>query len=304
MKEKKYYLAAMAFIMLAACVKKMDDVTVPAPSRATNADNTELTRPGINSCAPDYGDSILCYQYLASGKDYKVSPLNNPGKGQYFAQPEGLIINSSTGEINVTKSESGLAFRVGFIAEGSSDTCFTKVITSGVNYMDGVYVLENNDTLAIPIYNGDVNATPVCGAGGLFSDCEFDDDEDDDNGNGIADEPPPGQTLNSKNIRIDPHTGVISLRRSVLDGIFGTLNPANGKTVEATLYYRLNDCSNKALRKIDLKFTYYSNLSDVPGSLINDITDAIDNVFKWLFPSKKEKASNPRPPHIVIVANR
>ncbi|MBX3256303.1 MAG: hypothetical protein KF862_19360 [Chitinophagaceae bacterium] len=296
MKEKKSYWTVIAFVLLLACTKKANP--------DLEKDSQEVSKLLNNSCVPDYGDSIICYQYLSSGKDYKVSPLNNPGQGQYISQPEGLIIDNSTGEINVTKSESGLAFRIGFIADGSQDTCFTKVITSGITYMDGIYVLSDDDTLAVPVYNGNINATPVCGTGGLFSDCEFDDDEDDDNGNGIADEPPPGQTLNSKNIRIDKQTGVISLKRSVLDGIFGTLTPANGKTVEGTLYYRLSDCSNKALRKIDLKFTYYSNLSDVPGALINDITDAVDNILNWLLPSKKEKAPNPRPPHIVIVANR
>ncbi|MGN6435385.1 MAG: hypothetical protein ACTHMM_02590 [Agriterribacter sp.] len=304
MKEKKSYWAIIAFVLLVACVKKMDDVSNPAPERSSRNSNSDSSRPAINSCAPDYGDSIICYQYLASGNDYKILPLNNPGRGRYIAEPDGLIIDNNTGEINVTKSESGLAFRVGFIAEGSTDTCFTKVITSGINYLDGVYVLEDNDTLAVPVYNGNINGGPVCGTGGIFSDCEFDDDEDDDNGNGIGDEPPAGQTCNSRNIRVDRRTGVISLKRSVLDGIFGTLNPDNGKTVEATLYYRLNDCSNKALRRIDLKFTYYSNLSDVPGALITDITDAVDNILHWLLPSKKEKTANPRPPHIVVVANR
>lgn len=306
MKEKKSYLAIAAFVLLVACAKKMDELSVNGlpPNRSGSTNQPDSSRPVINSCGPDYGDSIICYQYLASGQDYKVAPLNHPGKGRYIAEPEGLIIDNNTGVINVTKSESGLAFRVGFIAEGSLDTCFTKVITSGINYMDGIYVLEDNDTLAVPIYNGKIGAGPVCGTGGLFSDCEFDDDEDDDNGNGIGDEPPAGQSCNSKNIRVDTKTGVISLKRSVLDGIFGTLNPANGKTVEATLYYRLDDCSNKALRRIDLKFTYYSKLSDVPKALITDITDAIDNIFHWLFPSKKEKAASPRPPHIVVVANR
>jgi hypothetical protein len=305
MKAYKIVYPLIAITMLCACAKKLNELSpvgdnpvITTPPADSTETNTEVT------CGPNYGDSVLCYQLLSSGADYKISPLNNPGKGRYLAQPEGLIIDNNTGEINVTKSESGLAFKVGFIAEGSSDTCFTKVITSGINYLDGVYVLSDNDTLAVPVYNGSVTGSPVCGSGGLFTGCEFDDDEDDDNGNGIGDEPPSGQSCNSQNIRVDTQNGVISLKRSVLDGIFGSLTPNNGKTVNATLYYRLDDCSNKALRKIDLSFTYYSKLSDVPQALIDDIHNSIKSILGLLFRSSKEKAANPRPPHIVVVANR
>jgi len=98
---------------------------------------------------------------------------------------------------------------------------------------------------------------------------------------------------------------VISLKRSLLDGVFGTLTPNNGKTVNATLYYRLGDCSNKALRKIDLSITYYSKLSDVPKTLIDDINNSVKSILGLLLRSSKEKeATNPRPPHVVVVANR
>ena len=305
MKAYKICYLFIALAMMVACVKKPNDLNPLKEQTALSLIPSDTS--GIPSeviyCAPDYGDSVLCYQWLSSGQDYKVSPLHKSGKGQYIAEPEGLVIDSNTGEINVTKSESGLSYKVGFIAEGSADTCFTKVITSGINYMDAIYVLGNNDTLALPIYNGDVNNYPVCGAGGLFNTCEFDDDEDDDNGNGLADEPLPGLTCNGKNIKVDTKTGVISLKRSVLDGLFGLL-PNNGKTVDATLYYRLGDCSNMALRKIDIKFTYYSKLSDVPGALIDDITSAVNNIFNWLFRVQGGKARVPRPPHIIVVANQ
>lgn len=306
MKANKIFYLVIAFAMLFACVKKDNELKPVGEetSSLTPASSDTATASQEMSCAPDYGDSVLCYQLLSSGKDYKVSPLNNPGKGKYIAAPEGLIIDNNTGEINITKSESGLAYKVGFIAEGSSDTCFTKVVTSGINYLDGIYILSDNDTLAVPVYRGTLNGSPVCGAGGLFGNCEFDDDDDDDNGNGILDEPPAGQTCNSKNIRVNTQTGVISLKRSLLDGIFGSLTPDNGKTVNATLYYRLDDCSNKALRKIDLSFTYYSKLSDVPKALIDDITNTVNNILGLVFRSAGGKVTNPRPPHIVVVANR
>ncbi|MFT3704049.1 MAG: hypothetical protein QM802_16905 [Agriterribacter sp.] len=305
MKAYKILYSVLAVTMLYACAKKLDEIT-PAgnnnPSTTNPADSTE-TVPSVVGCGPDYGDSVLCYQLLASGQDYKMSPLKSLGKGRYVAEPDGLVIDNNTGEINVTKSESGLAYKVGFIADGSTDTCFTKIITSGINYLDGIHVISDNDTLAVPVYNGSI--TPVCGSGGLFSGCEFDDDDDDDNGNGSADEPPAGQSCNSKNIRVDTKNGVISLKRSLLDGIFGSLTPNNGKTVNATLYYRLDDCSNKALRKIDLSFTYYDKMSNVPQSLIDDISNSVKNILGLLMRTDGDKAAaNPRPPHIVVVANR
>lgn len=295
MKKMKQYLFFALLLLSVACKKNvLPFEPIEKPGKGESETYT---------CAPDYGDSILCYQWLA-GLDYKISPTN-PGRGKYVADPMGLAIDSVTGEINVTQSESGLAYRVGFIANGSADTCFTRVITSGINYLDGIHDLSKDDTLAIPVYNASLAAYPVCGTGGLFSSCEFDDDDDDDNGNGLADEPPPGQTLNSRNIVIDKTTGVISLKRSVLGGLF-SMTPVNGSTVQGTLYYRLNDCSNKALRKIDIKITYYHTLADVPAALVNDITNSVNNILNGvlgLLKTTGSKPRQPRPPHIIVVAN-
>lgn len=299
--NKLYFLLALTTTMF-ACTKKTDDLLIEKPDEVANTDSSQISQR-VTCSPPNYGDSILCYQWLP-WEDYKVSPLNNSGRGKYVATPEGLVINSSTGEINLSQSETGLAFKVGFIPQGSNDTCFTKIITAGINYLDGIHVLSDNDTLAVPIYNGVPGFNPVCAANGPANGCEYDDDDDDDNGNGPRDEPPAGFSLSSQNIKIDKRTGVISLRRSVLDGLFGTLAPRNGKTVNVTLYYRLNDCSNGALRKIDLKFTYYSKLSDVPKALINDINNVVDGILNLVFRTDQDKIAKPRPPHIVVVANR
>lgn len=303
MKAYKFCLLFILVMMFFACAKKLEDI-LPAgkPVDPAQTDTVTTTEPTV-CIPPDYGDSVLCYKWL-DGKDYKVSPVNNPGKGKYISTPEGLVIDGNTGEINVTKSESGLKYKVGFIRDGYQDTCFTTVITSGINYLDGIYVLSDSDTLLNPIYNGNPAYVPICGPNGSLNGCEFDDDEDDDNGNGSADEPPAGFSCNAQNIRVDKRTGVISLKRSVLDGLFGTLNPSNGKKVSATLYYRLDDCSSGALRKIDIEFTYYSKLSDVPQGLINDIQDVLNGILNFVFRSSKDKVANPRPPHIVVVANR
>lgn len=302
MKGFKFYWLVTLVIAMFACTKNQEDIATSSRLMVSPTPDSNQLMVSPVCMPPDYGDSILCYQWLG-GQDYKILPINNPGKGRYITTSEGLVIDSITGEINVTKSESGLPFKVGFIPEGSQDTCFTKVITSGINYLDGIHVLGDDDTLLVPMYNGTLGYVPVCEPNGSLNGCEYDDGEDDDNGNGLADEPPPGFSLNQNNIIIDKRTGVISLRRSLISGIFGVLNPANGKTVNATLYYRLSDCSNGALRRIDLKFTYYNKLSDVPQGLINDIEDVVKGILKLLFRTNG-KVGKARPPHIVVVANR
>ena len=56
-----------------------------------------------------------------------------------------------------------------------------------------------------------------------------------------------------------------------------------------------------ALRKIDIEITYYWRLSDVPQALLNDINTIQKDLLKALF--GREASTNPRPPHIVIVAS-
>src|SRR5215218_6294435 len=64
-----------------------------------------------------YGDSII---YLkGSGSDYTVSPVT-PMAGEYDAFPEGIELDDKTGAINVSKSETGLRYRITFTPEGSN----------------------------------------------------------------------------------------------------------------------------------------------------------------------------------------
>lgn len=311
MKWTRSLFLGCSLMFLFSCVKEpMDfipnppgngpDTTVVIPVDSIPPIDTSSTR----TCAPDYGRTILCEKYDKNDKKKKlVYPRNFPGlgKGKYVALPAGLVIDPQTGGIDVKKSESGLVYKVGYIAAGSRDTCFSKIIIGGITYIDGVHRLYHNDTLAVPIYNGDANSGPVCGPNALFANCEFDDDEDDDNGDGYLDEPPVGSGLNKMKIRVDKKTGVISLKRSILDGLFGII-PTSGRSVTGTMYYRLDDCSNKDLRKIDIKITYYNKLSQVPKTLLNTVTDAGQNILELLAGRTSYYSTNPRPPHIIVVA--
>jgi len=256
--------------------------------------------------APSYGDSVLCGMVIGN-KDYKVLPLNNPGTGIYYSWPVGLIIDKNTGEINVSQSESGVRYTVGFVNAESHDTCLTNVIVSGINYVDSVYVLANNDTLARPYLNGNTQLKASC-TGNDWDDtdyptkgrgndkCEFDDDEDDDNGDGLWDEPLPGQRANDQKVRVRTTTGIINLKKTLADGAFGD-DPENGDSKDVTIYYRLKDCSQKALRKIKVRLIYYDRKSDVPVTLLNEIRKKRQDVIE-----EKPLISyqRPRPPLIVI----
>jgi hypothetical protein len=260
--------------------------------------------------SPVYEDSILCAKFRGPGQDYCTRPLNRPDKGKYYAWPAGLVIDVNTGAINVTQSEAGMQYVIGYVKDGTTDTCHTRIIVAGVTYKDNVYVLDNNDTLATPYFNANPLIQSVCDAsgdddypggqgsqGGGNSRCEFDDDEDDDNGNGVFDEPPIGQQANEQFVRVRTQSGIINLKKSLEDGAFGP-NPQNGTIKDVRIYYRLNDCSQKALRSIKVRLIYYEKKTDIPQPLLTEVMQK-----KLAFESYDLISSiidSPRPPLIIV----
>lgn len=266
----------------------------------------------LNNCqlAPDYGTKIICPSWRGPYNDHTVKPRNDPGPGTYFSWPQGLVIDHTTGMINVSKSESGAKYVIGFIRTGTNDTCLTDIVIGGATYVDSVYVLSNNDTLATPYFNADPNTTTICdssddtdypgnngnGVGGGNVKCEFDDGFDDDNGNGTADEPPPGQRANDQKVRVRTISGIINLKKTLEDGAFGD-NPKNGDHKEVTVYYRLNDCSQKALQKIKVNLIYYEKKSDIPIQLLEEVRGKRNNFMQARIIDPNGK---PRPPQIFV----
>lgn len=249
---------------------------------------------------PDYGSTLICSKWKGPNNDHIITPLNNPGDGRYIALPLGLRIDSITGAINVTKSETGARYIVGFIRNGTTDTCKTEIILAGITYVDNIYVMSENDTLAMPYFNADPVARPVCDANNdnipAANQCEFDDGDDDDNGNGPADEPPPGPRANDQHVNVRTNNGVINLKRSLEEGVFGP-NPRNGTSKDVAIYYRLNDCSNKALQKITIRLLYYEKKSDIPQALSSDVASRRNDFF---FSRYISSPLSPRPPQIII----
>lgn len=266
----------------------------------------------------NYADTIFFLREQST--PYTESPTTAQ-TGQYGAFPQGLSINASTGVINVNASETGLKYRVWFVKTGTADTCTRFVTISGVNYLNKVYRLDQNDTLARPFYNAIRTFGPPCSDDDDNDDeeddeedddddaCEFDDGRDDDDGDGLGDEPPAGQEVIPQGIAINKITGVIDLRKTVNNGTFGA-TPVSGTSKLIRIYYRLNDASNKALNHIDVTVHWYATMSQVPASLLARLNDKNGATLRLATPSQPSLNPNvmsymaygrPRPPDAVLV---
>ncbi|MDP4252108.1 MAG: hypothetical protein Q8918_18565 [Bacteroidota bacterium] len=288
-------------ICLLACRKTIDSIeTVPnkppvkVDSAKNQVDSTKSTpdttavpypQTPMLGCtySPDYGDSIVFTQ-PPHGQDYVVSPINNTGvTGTYFAWPGGLVLDSHTGAIDLTKSETGARYEIGFVKAGTTDTCMSQLIVGGAAYMDSVYVLSQSDTTAAPYFNADPYGPPVCSGSGSQGGpgCQFD----------------YNNAAKNQGVEVDNHTGFIDLQKTMKNSLFGLL-PLDGTTVNTTIYYKLNDNSNLAPQKIQLKLMFYNKKSSIPPSLLASITNKLVNTLENLLLIKS--STSPRPPLIII----
>ena len=303
MKTYIYHLLGLSLCLtLFSCHKSITNLQstgqTPQDSSSTviiKPDTVAKTTPpypqtAVSGCsyAPSYGDTII-YPQPDNNQDYIVSPVNSPGPGKYFSWPEGMIIDSVTGAINVTKSETGMKYAIGFVKAGSKDTCLNTLIIGGASYMDSVYVLQDGGTKALPYFDANPFLTSVCNGTGNGSGCAFD-------VNGTA--------ANQKVI-VNNSSGIIDLQKtlngtSLLGGAFGLL-PVNGQTITTTIYYRLNDASNNALQHIDVQIAYFNKKSLINLSLLNNLLNKLDNILSGNLISL---TSNPRPPLIIIVRSK
>ncbi|MDP4252842.1 MAG: hypothetical protein Q8938_02460 [Bacteroidota bacterium] len=227
-------IAGLSLILACSCKK-------------SSAPSGPASPPG-NTTAVLYGDSI--YYLRPQAGDLIVSPLH-PSAGQYIGFPDGIQIDGNTGEINVSKSETGLRYRVSFIPKGSSDTVSQIVIISGVNFLDGFYNLAQGDSIANPIYNGwTSNAIPGLNNGSAFDE---------------------GSNCNRQGCTIDLGTGRINLAQTVRNGVFGTI-PSSNSRQEFLMSYRINDKSLEALNSIDIKIYYFETMNDVSQEVYDIIS--------------------------------
>jgi len=236
-----------------------------------------------------YGDSILYLKNQAT--DYIVYPAEQRA-GQYFGFPDGIEIDGATGAINVSKSESGLRYRITYVSL-QGDTSTTMVVISGINFPDKFHHLSQGDSIAFPVYNASIERVlPVNGS-------NFDE----------------GNLANSGGCSVKTVNGQINLAQTVRNGVFGTI-PQNDAKQEFDILYRLNDNSDKALNKIRVKVYYYNTMNDVAPDLLQTLQDRQnDGVFfgtsaapisadpTTLRTQLTLKAAKPRPPCVIIIAN-
>ena len=255
-------------------------------------DNNSSTPPPSGNFSLSYGDSIF---YLNNQTDYIVSPLQSTA-GEYASFPEGLNIDSHTGAIDISKSETGLRYRITLYPAGSTDSFSTVIVISGVNYLDGFYKLTSADSVIRPIYNANVNSAIP----GLNNGSSFDD----------------GSGCNSAGCNVNLENGSINLAQTVRNGVFG-LTPSNNDRHEFEMVYRINDLSNKSTNKIKVKLYYFDSINDVTQEvydIINEREGALFDIRPKAVPHEnltsvfdvtqtmgKPAIRKPRPPCIFIL---
>jgi hypothetical protein len=225
-----------------------------------------------------YGDSVL---YLRpSLGDYIVYP-NTQRTGEYSGFPEGIEIDDKTGAINISKSETGLRYRITHTApDGTIST--TKVVLSGITYFDQFYHLSQNDTIAFPVYNATASS-PLPLTGSVFDD---------------------GGGAGATGCEVKTVNGQINLAQTVRNGLFGS-SPVNDARRDIEILYRLNDGSGKTVNKLKVRLYYYTSMAAVAPDLLETLAERQNGgVFlKGAGILNTEQAAKPRPPCVIIIAN-
>lgn len=231
-----------------------------------------------------YGDSII-YLRPSTG-DYIVYPIVHR-KGEYTGFPEGIEIDEKTGAINVSKSETGLRYRITHTSPQGKVTT-TMVVLSGITFTDHFYRLATGDSVAHPVYNASPDRIlPLNGS--IF---------DEDN------------LANVSGCAVRTHDGKINLAESIRKGVFGS-NPQNDDQKEIEIKYRINDESGKSQNKLKVLLYWYNTMADVPQYLWEILNERASqgvflrngNMATINSTQQIEKVAKPRPPCVIIIAN-
>jgi hypothetical protein len=288
--------------------------------------------PTVEDCTGfAYPDTLF---FISETPDNFVDPIGVEGSGTYSVFPEGLAIDPQTGTIDINASETGLKYQVSFRQGETSCTFFVTI--AGINYLDGIYVVDREGATIEPVFNGTPAALPVCedddsdeddsddGSGDDDDDSDDDDSDDDSDDDDSSDDDdcefdevgPGGTRLADQGLVIGNQTGVIDLRQSLDKNFFGP-QPLNGTEKDVVLYYRLNDGSMRALNSLGIKFFYFETMEDVPQDLINEIQAKQGQIvsekptassmrFNFNTPRTTRRFSperrRPRPPYLVVVS--
>lgn len=226
----------------------------------------------------NYGDSIIFLR--PSAGDYIVKPATHR-EGTYSGFPEGIEIDDQTGAINVSKSETGLRYRITHTSPNGTVTT-TKLVLSGITFFDKYYRLSQNDTIAFPVYNATA-ALPLPLSGSVFDE---------------------GGAANTSGCDVKTVNGQINLAQTVRNGLFGS-TPSNDARRDIEIVYRLNDGSGKIINKLKVRLYYYTSMATVAPDLLQTLAERQnEGVFlRGSGVSGTEGLAKPRPPCVIIIAN-
>jgi hypothetical protein len=256
---KALFLPLLALLCLAACKK-------PA---------TEASAPLV------YTDSVI---YLRNVAGEQIIYPNVAQSGTYTAFPEGLEIDERSGAINVSRSETGLRYRITFTgADGAVSQ--TSVVLSGVNYIDRYFNLAAGDSILRPVYNADPAR--------LLPAAAFDE----------------SRLASGQGCAVATGSGSINLAKTLRDGFLGN-NPQNDACKEVEIAYKINDASQGAPNKIKVKIYFYNSASDVSSEIRETLREregmilgAATGPAAGASTTQATARAKPRPPCIIIIAH-
>jgi hypothetical protein len=265
------FLFSSLMLVVVSCKKK--------PTAEDNPPNQKLS----------YGDSV----FYIGAQEYTIAPTQ-ARSGTYSAFPDNLVIDPATGRITVrimghgAESQTGLRYKIKFQPSVSGTPDSTYIILAGINYLDRIYRLSQNDTIIRPIYNGDLSKPLPSGTYGIQPD---------------------------NRLGINPANGEINIMECIRKGMFD-LPLENGEWEEVSVNYRSNDKSNSVTNRIDIALYYYRTIQEIPSNISQLMrahqsmvlgvnhqpipittgpidTDLPDNISLF----------KPRPPCVIIVGN-
>ncbi len=247
----------LAFVISAAALSTVWVSCEKAIEEPVLLKKDAATRMNIASSKLSYGETNF---YLDTDrKKNKISPVNVPNRSGYFKSiPNGLDLDPVTGTVDISKSLSGLAYKIFYVSNAGKLIDSTRFVVSGIDYEDGIYQLSEKED-AHPFYNANKSMKII----GIQSDF----DETDLDGDGAADIAP----VFNKNLEINKKDGSINLKKSIRKGLLGK-NPESGASGDFTIYYRVKDKSKGTLNKLDIRIVYYKNRSEISPTLMETLS--------------------------------
>jgi hypothetical protein len=294
--QKNINILLIVFVavnLLTGC--KKDIMQDPAPSGASAADTTAQSSQTamITTNFLSYGDTIFYLHPGINNVNNIIAPKNFTKAGKFYGFPKGIELDSITGKINLTESESGLRYKILFVPKGTKDTIRTKIVISGINFYDRIYNLSKGDSIAPSIYNA---------SGVPFFPGQF--------GSGKSNVFDDGNGCNSQGCAVSLINGKINLAKSLRNGAIPRLNDSQK---EFSYYYRMDDRSDKALNKLKVKLYYYNTAADIPkylwdillidhaGTIIPSTRNAGIKIPAASQATTEIATAKPRPPCIIII---